>query len=90
MTVRCVLSEYLDLAIDEAAYDKLDDGSFGGRIPSCPGVIAFGQTLRECQDALRATLEDWVLVGLKLGHTLPVIADIDLNKEPEREPVDSV
>jgi hypothetical protein len=30
---------------------------------------------------LRSALEDWVLVGLKLGHTLPVIAGIDLNQE---------
>ncbi len=32
----------------------------------------------------------WILVGLKLGHALPVIAGIDLNKEPTREPVDAL
>ena len=29
---------------------------------------------------LRSTLEDWILVGLRLGHKLPVLAGIDLNK----------
>jgi len=29
-------------------------------------------------------------VGLKLGHTLPVIHNIDLNQEPIREPVDTL
>jgi hypothetical protein len=29
-------------------------------------------------------------VGLKLRHRLPVIGNIDLNKEPAREPVDSL
>jgi hypothetical protein len=53
---------------------------------ACPGVVAFGTTLRECEDVLRATLEDWILVGLKLGHPLPVLAGIDLNGEPGREP----
>ncbi|MBI2466649.1 MAG: type II toxin-antitoxin system HicB family antitoxin, partial [Candidatus Rokubacteria bacterium] len=69
----------------EAAYDKLDDGTFAGRIPSCQGVIAFGATLRECADTLRSTLEDWVLLGIKLRHPLPVLGDIDLNQEPTRE-----
>jgi len=31
-----VLTEYLDRAMAEAAYDKLHDGAYGGRIPSCP------------------------------------------------------
>jgi predicted RNase H-like HicB family nuclease len=90
MAIRYILSEYLDQALAQAVYDKLDDGTFAGRIPSCKGVIAFGGTLRECADELRSTLEDWILVGLKLGHALPVIGGLDLNKEPTREPVDIV
>lgn len=90
MARRYILSEYVDQAMAQAAYDKLEDGTFGGRIPSCSGVIAFAATLRECEEELRSTLEDWILVGLKLGHSLPVIAGIDLNKEPTREPVDAV
>ena len=43
-------------------------------------MIAFGKSLRECENELRSTLEDWILVGLRLGHKLPVIAGIDLNK----------
>src|SRR5215475_2832432 len=37
---------------------------------------------QECEEELRSTLEDWVLLGLKLRHRLPVIGNIDLNKEP--------
>jgi len=44
------------------------------------GVAAFGKTLRECEGELRSTLEDWILVGRRLGHKLPVLAGIDLNK----------
>jgi hypothetical protein len=65
MAIRYILSEYLDQAMAQAVYDKLDDGTFAGRIPSCKGVIAFGGTLRECADEMRSTLEDWILVGLK-------------------------
>lgn len=88
--VRNILSEYIEQAMAQALYDKLEDGTFTGRIPSCTGVVAFGTTLRECEDELRSTLEDWILVGLKLKHPLPVIEGIDLNKEPSREPVDAL
>ena len=80
-----VLTDYVCQALAQAVYDKLEDGTFTGRIPSCAGVIAFGVTLQQCEAELRSTLEDWILLGLKLKHTLPVIGGIDLNKEPERE-----
>jgi len=70
-----------------AVYDKLEDGTFVGRNPPCKGAVAFGATLRECEEELRSTLEGWILVGLKPKHPLPVIAGIDLNKEPSYEPV---
>jgi predicted RNase H-like HicB family nuclease len=90
MDAQYILSEYLERAMAQAEYDKLEDGTFSGRIASCKGVVAFGATLRECEDELRSSLEDWLLVGLKLGHTLPVIDNIDLNKGPVYEPVESV
>lgn len=90
MTARFILTDYVGQALAEAVYDKLEDGSFAGRIPSCPGVVAFGASLSECEAELRSTLEDWILVGLKLGHSLPVISGIDLNKEPRHEPVEAV
>ena len=90
MNVQYILSEYLSRAMAQAEYDKLEDGSFSGRIPPCKGVVAFGDTLRACEDELRSTLEDWLLLGLKLGHTLPVMDGIDLNGEPAYESVKSL
>ncbi|RPJ11554.1 MAG: type II toxin-antitoxin system HicB family antitoxin [Deltaproteobacteria bacterium] len=83
MKSRFVLTDYVEQALSLAAYEKLEDGTYVGRIPPCKGVIAFASTLRECENELRSTLEDWILVGLKLGHPLPVIADIDLNRKAE-------
>ena len=74
MTKHYILSEYIEQAMEEAVYDKLEKNSFSGRIPSCKGVIAFGNTLRVCQDELRSVPEDWILVGFKLGHSLPITA----------------
>jgi len=82
MTVQFSLTDYVSQLLTYAVYDKLDDGTYAGRIPQCRGVVAFGATLRECEDGLHSTLEDWILIGLKLGHPLPVIAKINLNKDP--------
>lgn len=90
MTRQYILSDYLNRALSEAEYDKLEDGTFFGRIPSCKGVVAFAATLRECENELSSVLEDWVLVGLKLRHTLPVLDSIDLNGKPEYESSESV
>ncbi len=90
MTAKFVLTDYVEEAMLLAIYDKLEDGTFAGKIPQCKGVIAFAPNLRECEIELRSTLEDWILVGLKLGHPLPVIADIDLNRKAQLEPMDSM
>jgi len=39
---------------------------------------------------LRSTLEDWLLLGLKLGHALPEVNGINLNREPINESLESV
>ena len=75
-------TRYILGALVCAEHEELEDGSYFARIPECRGVIAFGNTLRERRDNLRSTLEDWILVGLKLGHRLPVINDINLNRTP--------
>jgi predicted RNase H-like HicB family nuclease len=74
------LTSYLEAAMELANFDKLEDGTFAGEIPKLSGVIAFAPTLRDCERELRSTLEDWILVGLRMGHPLPKLAGIDLNK----------
>jgi hypothetical protein len=80
----------LEEALDQAIYDRLDDGGYAGRIPACLGVVALAPSLRQCERELRSTLEDWVLLGIKLDHWLPVLGGIDLNQEPAREPVNAL
>ena len=62
------ITAYIEAALELARYDKLEDSSFAGKIPKLKGVAAFGKSLRECEGELRSTFEDWILVGLKLGH----------------------
>jgi predicted RNase H-like HicB family nuclease len=80
-----ILTGYIQCALAGAQYDKLEDSSYCGTIPGCKGVIAFGKTLRECEQILQSVLEEWVLLGLKMGHPLPILAEYDLNQETSCE-----
>ena len=79
MATECILTGYVESAMSSATFDKLDDGTFAGRIPPCQGVVAFGTTLLECQRLLQSTLEDWLLLGLGMGHAMPVLGGLSLS-----------
>jgi predicted RNase H-like HicB family nuclease len=74
-----MLLDYINKALSNAEYDKLEEGSFSGRIPQCQGVIAFGKTLFECQKELESVLEGWLIIKIRHGDTLPVIDGLDIN-----------
>jgi len=76
-----MLIEYIDKAMSKAVYDKLEDGAFSGSIPKCPGVIAFGATLYQCEQELKSSLEGWLIVKIRYGDKLPVIDRINLNEK---------
>lgn len=76
-----MLTEYINKAMGSATYEKLEDNTFSGRIPLCPGVIAFEQTLFKCQEELRVALEGWLIVKIRYGDKIPVIGRINLNKK---------
>lgn len=88
MEFKNVLTDYIEQAMALAVYEELEDGTFCGTIPPCWGVIAFGSTQPACKEELQSVLEEWMLVGLKLGHPLPVVEGIDLNLDDIHEPVE--
>jgi predicted RNase H-like HicB family nuclease len=50
---------------------------------SFQGVYANAQTLEDCRETLQEVLEGWIILGLGLGHTLPVVDGIALTVEKE-------
>jgi predicted RNase H-like HicB family nuclease len=82
--MRYALTAYIEAALELADYDKLEDGTFAGEIPRLHGVVAFADNLRQCEHELRSVLEDWILLGLRLGHRMPKLAGIDLNRRHGR------
>ena len=75
-----MLTAYIHAALRRAHYEILSDGEgYYGTIEALPGVWASSDTLEACRDTLREVLEEWLLLGLRLGHPIPPIDDIDLS-----------
>ena len=75
-----MLTDYINKAMSDAVFDKLEDGNFSGKIPQCPGVVAFGEMLYQCQKELKSSLEGWLIVKIRHGDKLPILGRINLNK----------
>jgi predicted RNase H-like HicB family nuclease len=77
-----MLTAYIQAAMRRAHYEMMEDAEpFFGSIPDCPGVWASGASLEACREELQSALEDWIVLGLRLGHTLPVIDGVAVAPE---------
>lgn len=74
-------TKYIEAAMHRATYELLEDRTFYGRIPECQGVWAAAETLEACRDELQEVLEGWIILWLRLSHTLPIIDGIDLTPD---------
>jgi predicted RNase H-like HicB family nuclease len=74
-----MFSDYVSAALRLARYEILaDDHSYYGEIPGFDGVYANADSLEECREELRGTLEDWILFRVSRQLPLPVVAGIEL------------
>jgi len=77
-----MLTAYINAAMRSAHYEILEGGEgYFGKIPGLQGVWANADTLEACRDELREVLEEWIILGLKMNHQIPVIDGIELNFE---------
>jgi len=76
-----MLTEYIQAAMKQATYELLGDGTFYGEISSLRGVYANADTLEICREQLQEVLEGWIVLGLRMGHTIPAIDGIELVSE---------
>jgi len=76
-----MLSEYISQKLSQARYKILDDGTFFGKIPRLQGVWANEKTLEKCRETLREVLEEWIILKLRDGDSIP---DFPLVKVKEK------
>jgi len=73
MTGTPMLTAYITAALAHAQLRRLEDGSVFAEIPELPGVWAAAASEDECRAELQSVLEDWIALGLALGHPFPPI-----------------
>ncbi|MDD1415969.1 type II toxin-antitoxin system HicB family antitoxin [Dolichospermum sp. ST_con] len=73
-----MLTEYIQSALKRATYQILEDGTFYAEIPELKGLYANALTLENCRDELKESLEEWIVLGLQLGHNIPEMDGIYL------------
>lgn len=77
-----MLIDYIQAAMRHAEFEKMENGKYFGTIASCRGLWADGDTVDQCREELRSVLEDWILVKVRFGDTMPVIDGVDINPQP--------
>ena len=78
MQVDDIVGQYVAAAMVLAEYEHLEEDGVLGWIPPCMGVWGSGPTEERCATDMREFLEEWVWLGLKEDHPIPVIDNIDL------------
>ena len=68
-----MLNDYMDKAMQHAQYERIEDGTYFGRILGFKGVWANASTMQECRNELREVLEGWILLNIADHTPLPVV-----------------
>lgn len=66
-----MISRYLDAALRRAHVVALDDGGYCATVGGLRGVVATGASLETCRDQLAEVVEEWALVRVARGLSVP-------------------
>ena len=66
-----MITRYVARALERAQYRLLEDGTFAATVRGLRGVIAAGATLESCRGDLTEVIEEWVLVRVARGLSVP-------------------
>lgn len=73
-----MVTRYINEAMRRAEFKRLDDGSWFGEIPGLSGVWANETSSRQCRIVLQEVLEEWLVLKLRDGDTIPNLGRVKL------------
>lgn len=74
-----MIDRYVKAAIEEARYKQLDNNTWFAEIPGFEGVWANGENVETCRQELIEVLEEWIMLKVRSGDSLPVVHGVDIN-----------
>ncbi|RPI07390.1 MAG: type II toxin-antitoxin system HicB family antitoxin [Zetaproteobacteria bacterium] len=66
-----MIRQYVDAALHRASYLVLGSNVYCATVAGLPGVIATGATLETCRDQLAEIVEEWLLLRVSRGLSIP-------------------
>lgn len=73
-----MFGEYVEKALEKACYKRLDNGDWFAEISGFSGVWANGKTVELCRRELKEVLEEWLLLKMRDGDSLPEVEGCSL------------
>ena len=73
-----MITKYIEKALQLAKYEPLEDGTFCATVPGLRGVIAVGRRVEDCRRDLAEVVEEWVLVRVARGLSVPKLGGISV------------
>lgn len=80
-----MFAECIAAALERAIYKTLvgEEEPIFVSVPELPGAWATGKTAKEARRELIGVIEEWVFLGIRLGHPLPSISGRTINAPQE-------
>lgn len=66
-----MITQYIQSQFKKARYKILEDGTYFGEIPGLKGIWASAKNLEDCRRELQEILEEWILLKLADGDSIP-------------------
>jgi predicted RNase H-like HicB family nuclease len=74
-----MLVEYIQGALEDAEYKRLENGTWFAEIPGFKGVWANGKTVEECRKELVEVLEEWLILKLRDADPIPLVKGYEIS-----------
>ena len=75
-----MITEYIDSVLKNAKYELLEDWTYYWEIDWFEWVWANANSLANCQNELKETLEEWIVIKIRKSGFIPTLENYDLNK----------
>ena len=75
------LSRYIEAALNQAEYERDEDGVIVASVQNVPGFFTQGETHEEARANLEDVVEGNVLLALQLGWEIPQLPGIEIREQ---------
>ncbi len=73
-----MITKYIAKALERAAYEPIEHGSYCATVRGLRGVLATGPSVEECRQNLAEVVEEWLLVRVAKHLPIPTLGGVTI------------